>query len=147
MGTGRDIILEMLSGYGNLDARALWAGIVGRYRLTHGDKVAFVVRQDRPLQVANNVAKHGVYKFVGISLPVGAPVNPLSVLFTQDEKVGANTAIPVRLTDAMGNQDAGAPAVGGGAFYAILQPGEQLFAQLPTGAVTTANLVITRVSF
>jgi len=142
-----EILIEMLSGVGNLDARALWSAVVGRYRLAHGDKKPYTVTQNQPIRVANNIAKYGVFMFVGISLPAGAPNNPLSILFSQDERIGSNTAIPVRLTDAMGGPDVGAPAVGGGAFYAVLQPGDSLYSQLPPGAVTSANILVTRVAF
>lgn len=142
-----EMMIEMLSGQGNLDARVLWAALAGKYRVAHGEKKAYTVQQNNAIQIANNFARRGVYMFVGVSLPLGAATNPVSMLFSSEERIGFNTSVPVRLTDSMGQGDVGAPAVSGGAFFAILQPEDQLFAQLPAGALTSAQILVSRVSF
>jgi hypothetical protein len=143
-----EIWIQLFSGRGNLDARALWASIVGRYRLAHGEKSFKQLSLAKgSIQVARNIGSAGVYQLVGISLPAGAPVDPVPVVFSSQSITGTNTGIPVRLTAAMGQQDVGGPVVGGGSYMAVLQPGDELYAVIAPGGPATLSLVVTQVSF
>ena len=143
-----EIWIQLFSGRGNLDARALWASIVGRYRLAHGEKKVVTLATAKGVQlVARNIGSAGVYQMVGVSLPAGAPVDPVPVVFSSQSSTGTNTGIPVRLTAAMGQQDAGSPVVGGGSYMAVLQPGDELYAIVAPGGPASLKLVVSQVSF
>jgi hypothetical protein len=139
------MIIELTHGRGLLDARALWASIVGPHRLAMTTKRTVELRVDRAVEIARNIGLADAFVFVGVSLPANAPTIPLLILTGQEETLGESTSGSQVLTNQMGG---GAFAPSG--FMQLLQPGEQLFAQINDPAVAagfTQRVVVAAVTF
>ncbi len=131
------IKITMQSGQGLLDARALWASIVGPQRLAMAPRKTVALLNDTTAEIAKNLGASDAYVLVGVSLPFNAPTNPLAVVFGKEEQLGFNTGLPVLLTDNQINFT----------FTQLLLPGEQLFAQIMDPAVARQNAVVSTVMF
>lgn len=139
MKPGTKITIE--HGDGTLDIRALFAATVGPHRFAFAQRQSVVLEQAQGIKLAENIGSADSYALVGVALPRNAPVNPLSVMFSSDETMGFNTAIPARLVDSMSS---GQTVFG---FYQILMPGDQLFGQISDPAVQKQNVVVAMVMF
>ena len=125
-------IIEVRSGSGLLDARALWASIVGPQRLALGARKVARLVNTTPVEIYKNLGASKAYAFVGVALPFNTVANPLNVVFGRDDsQLGFNSGLPVQLTPNQINFN----------FTQLLLPGEQLFAQI-LGAVADQNVVV-----
>jgi hypothetical protein len=131
----RTITLE--SGAGLLDARALWASIVGPQRLAMARRTPVTLRNNETASIYKNLGGSDVYVLVGVALPFPAPTKPLAVAFGYEDQIGFNTGLPVLLTDSQVNFT----------FTQLLMPGEQLFAQIMNPAVAQQNVVVATAMF
>ena len=134
----KDIHITLESGNGLLDARALWASIIGPNRLAMAQRTAVTLQRAVAVEVAKNLGASDAYIYVGVALPQNAPVNPLQVVFSRDDSTGRNTGLPAHLVDRV-NQTF--------SFMQLLAPGEQLFAQITDANVEEANVVVATVVF
>lgn len=137
MADGMRLVME--SGKGLLDARALWASLVGPYRLAMAQRTSIELFSDRAIDVAKNLGVSDVYLFVSVSLPNDAAVNPLSAIFGREDTLGTNTGSPILLTNQAGIHVA--------SFMQLLLPGEQLFGQITNLAVASQRVVVSAVMF
>ena len=127
------------SGRGLLDARALWASIVGPQRLAMGAKQSVVLSSTKATKIGDNIAAADAYVLIGVrAVDHGTPT---IVLFSKDDSIGVGSGFPVVITGA------GASFVDGG-FTQLLLPGEQLFAQLsPEFGGADARVTVSQVTF
>jgi hypothetical protein len=133
---GGGVKIEMVSGKGLLDARALWASIVGPQRLAMAQKTVAKLTNTNAVEISKNLGASNAYVFIGVGLPFPAPMATLNVVFGRDEQLGFNSGYPQLLTKSPVNF----------AFTQLLQPGEQLFCQI-TDAVAQQNVVVAAVMF
>ena len=135
---------EIGSGAGLLDARALWASIVGQQRLAMGAKQSFVVKADRSIKIGENIGAADAYVLLGVTLADLTPGIPTFVLFSKDDIIGEGSGIPY-MFGIFGAAALPPP------FTQLLLPGEQLFVQLAAASgifgVTEARLVVSQVTF
>lgn len=129
--------IEIDSGVGLLDARAIWASVVGPQRLAMAQRVTVRLSSLETREVFKSLGAADAYVLVGIGLPFNAPVNPLAIVFGKEEQLGFNTGLPIQLTDSFSNF----------AFTQLLLPGEQLFAQIMDTAVVEQNIVVASAVF
>jgi hypothetical protein len=129
--------IEMDSGVGLLDARAIWASIVGPQRLAMAQRTSVKLSSTETREVFKGLGAANAYVMVGVGLPFNAPVNPLQVVFGKDDQLGFNTGLPIRLTDSVTNFT----------FTQLLLPGEQLFAQIMDMAVAEQNIIVAAAMF
>jgi hypothetical protein len=144
-GDQQRMIIELTHGRGLLDARALWATIVGPHRLAMSITRSVRLRTDDPVEIAKNIGSADAFVFVGVALPVNAPINPLRVIAGPGDSLGFNNSAPQILTAQMGG---GAFAPTG--FMQLLQPGEQLYMLIndvafPAG--TEQGVIVATVTF
>jgi hypothetical protein len=130
-------VITLESGNGLLDARALWASIVGPQRLAMAQRKPVTLKLGETVMIAKNLGGSDVYVLCGVSLPFPAPTKPLAVVFGYEEQLGFNTGLPILLTDSQTNFT----------FTQLLLPGEQLFAQITDPAVASQNVVVSTVMF
>jgi hypothetical protein len=135
----QDLRITLESGEGLLDARALWASIVGPHRLAMGSRRAVTLRRDQPTLIAENIGRADAYVFVGFALPFGAAVGTLPVIFSRDSEMGNNNAIPASAQPVVTGSLTGTTQ--------ILLPGEQLFGQIADPAIDGQNIVVAEVVF
>ena len=133
----KDAKITIESGEGLLDARALWASIVGPQRLAMAQKASVKLFNGKSAQIFKNLGASAAYVLIGVALPFNAPVKPLNTVFGTGEGLGFNTGLPVVLTDNQLNWS----------FTQLLLPGEQLFAQIMDGAVQNQNVVVAATMF
>lgn len=139
------IILDEDQGYGVLSARALWASLVGPQRLAMVPRKPVMLRSDQAVEVYKNLGVSDGYVLVGVALPIGLGVNPLSslpVIFGREDTLGNNTGWPVTLIDSPD----GLNKVNF-SFTQLLMPGEQLFAQITDPLVSQYNVVVASAIF
>jgi hypothetical protein len=129
--------IVMDSGEGLLDARAIWASIVGPQRLAMAQRVSVKLSSTETREVLKSLGRANAYVMVGVGLPFNAPVNPLQVVFGKDDQLGFNTGLPIRLTDSVTNFT----------FTQLLLPGEQLYAQIMDIAVAEQNIIVASAMF
>lgn len=130
--------IEVVSGQGLLDARAMFASIVGPNRLAMAPRTTVTLKLSEGTLIAKNLGAADAYVLVGVGLPSNAAVNPLTTIFSKDPEMGFNNGLPVRLTDHVSTD------------FSILQlllPGEALYAQITNAAVATQNVVVSTVQF
>jgi len=128
--------IEMVSGKGLLDARALWASIIGPQRLAMAQKSVAKLINTGATEITKNLGASNAYVFVGVGLPFSASMATLNVVFGRDESLGTNSGYPQLLTKSPTNF----------AFTQLVLPGEQLFCQI-TDAVAQQNVVVSAVMF
>jgi len=128
--------IELVSGKGLLDARALWASIVGPQRLAMAQKTVAKLVNTNAVEIFKNLGASNAYVLVGVGLPFSASMATLNVVFGRDEQLGTNSGYPQLLTKSPVNF----------AFTQLLLPGEQLFCQI-TDAVAQQNAVVAAVMF
>jgi len=131
--------IQLNSGSGLLDARALWACLVGPQRLAMAQSAVVTLLRDRAVEVANNLGAAECYVFIGVGLPQNAAVNPLQVVFSREESTGRNTGLPSRLIDQVNGFSF--------SFTQLLLPGEQIFGQITDAAVERQNIVVVKAVF
>jgi hypothetical protein len=133
-----------ITGKGLLDARALWASIVGQQRLAMGAKQSFVVKANQSVKIGDNIGAADAYVLLGVAGTETTPGTPTFVLFSKDDIIGEGSGIPY-MFGIFGASPAPPP------FTQLLLPGEQLFVQLSATAlvfgVTEARLVVSQVTF
>jgi hypothetical protein len=136
--------LELDAGEGLLSARALWAAIVGPHRLAMATGTSKTLFTSKSTEVAKNIGAANVYVFVGISLPPGAEVSPLTVYLSREPDLGKNASATYLLNGQMGGG-----GFGPSGFMQLLGPGEQLFAKIAEdlGAPETQKIVVSQVQF
>jgi len=135
--------IEFSSGQGLLDARALWASVVGPHRLAMAKGTSLRLRNDRVTEVARNIGAAKVFMFVGVSLRGENPAPAaVEVLFSKQEALGNNTSAPFNVNGQMGG---GAFAPSG--FMQLLLPDEQLFAVVAPGGPQELQVVVAQVQF
>lgn len=137
--------IELSSGKGLLDARALWASIVGPQRLAVTRSKSVQLTQDSGTVIYKNLGSADGYVFVGVALPISAPTNPLNVIFGTSDQLGINAGAPYVLNSQMGGG-----GYGPSGFMQLLLPGEQLYGQIvhPGLAVGfTQRVVVAAVTF
>ena len=140
----KNMLLEITDVVGLGNARALWASIVGPYRLAMADKKSVRLTPDNGVQLYKNIGAAEGYVLVGVALPIGAPINPLAIIAGDGEQLGTNSGTPQILTNQMGG---GGLSVSG--FMQLLLPGEQLYAQIVDPAFppnTTQQVVVASVT-
>jgi hypothetical protein len=143
MGAAEELLLKMVSGRGLLDARALWASLVGPYRLAMAQTCAVTLSQAAPTEIYKSMGSADGYVFVGVSLPADTAAISIPTLFSKSSEIGNNSSIPVSLS----------PAMIGGTFFPVgfsqlLMPAEQLYAQLtPAAPAPTQRVVVASVVF
>jgi hypothetical protein len=138
--SGDGPMIEVFSGRGLLDARALWASIVGPQRLAMAQRSVARLSAENPALIHKNLGAADSYAFVGVALPARSPMVTLGAIFGRDNSLGDNTGAPSILTRHMGG---GGLAVTG--FMQLLLPGEQLYAQMSDPAIapgTIQNVVV-----
>jgi hypothetical protein len=144
---GGQMIQQLLSGQGLLEARVLWASLVGPHRLAMAQGRSVTLQQGETTEIYKNLGAADAVAFVGVSLPSdgNAPGASVQTLFSGQDNLGVNTSIPVSLSQVM---------IGGTffpiGFTQILTPDEQLFAQLndtALGANATQRVVVKVVIF
>lgn len=143
-------ILEALSGItfssgkGLLDARALWAAVVGPHRLAMAQGKSVELGQEDPEQIAQNIGAADALKFVGVALPFDATAVPLATIFSREAQLGKNASAPYNLNGQMGGGGFGPTG-----FMQLLLPGEQLYALIAPvgGAPTSQRVVVAEVVF
>lgn len=130
--------LETDPGAGLLNARALWASIVGPQRLAMAARKVVKLTNTEAKEIYKSLGASDGFVLVGVALPFNASANPLEVVFGTDDQLGFNTGWPVRLTDS-----------GQGSFLytQLLLPGEQLFAQIMGKATLEQNVVVAAAIF
>ena len=133
---GRDVKIELVSGKGLLDARALWASVVGPQRLAMAQKTVARLTNTNAVEIFKGLGASDAYVFVGVGLPFSASMATLNVVFGRDESLGTNSGYPQILTKSVVNF----------AFTQLVLPGEQLFCQI-TDAVAQQNAVVAAVMF
>lgn len=125
------------SGQGLLDARAIWASIVGPQRFAMGAKRTFVLKSTETLKIGDNIAVAGVYVLIGVQAVDQA--NNLIGLFSKDDNIGQGSGFPVVLAG---------PGFSATPFTQLLLPGEQLFAQLsPELVANNPRVIVSQVTF
>ncbi len=144
MGGPAPFQVQFTSGKGLLDARALWASVVGPHRLALASKRSVILRVDQSVEIYKNIASADAYVFIGVALPVNAGTNPLRIVAGEDsESLGFNNGTPQILNSQMGGGGYGASG-----FMQLLQPGEQLYAQInEPGFAGTQSVVVAAVTF
>lgn len=146
MGAAEEILLKLLSGRGLLDARALWATLVGPNRLAMAQAKSLTLHVDRSTELFKSMGAADAYVFIGVSLPAGDPggAGGIPVLMGRDSELGVNTSIPSLISTIM---------IGGTffpvGFTQLVMPGEQLYAKLapPVAPGTTQQIVVSAVVF
>lgn len=135
-------ILQLLSGKGLLEARAIWAALVGPHRLALARSKAVTLSTTQAVEIYKNLAAADAVVFVGVSLPAGA-AGPIPVFFNASGEGGRNTGTPAALVSQM----IGGTFINEG-FTQILLPGDQLFGQLdPSAPAATQQVVVSAVVF
>lgn len=129
--------ISLDSGAGLLDARAIWASIVGPQRLAMSQRTSVRLSSTQTREVFKSLGAANAYVLVGVGLPFDAPVNPLQVVFGKDDQLGSNTGLPIRLTDSVVSFT----------FTQLLLPGEQLYAQIMDIAVVEQNIIVASAMF
>lgn len=129
--------ISLDSGAGLLDARAIWAAIVGPQRLAMSQRTSVRLSSTETREVFKSLGAANAYVLVGVGLPFNAPVNPLQVVFGKDDQLGSNTGLPIRLTDSVVSFS----------FTQLLLPGEQLYAQIMDIAVAEQNIIVASAMF
>ena len=138
MADGPRIVIE--SGAGLLDARAMWASLVGPYRLAMAQRRLVRLEGVKGVEIAKNLGASNVYLFVGVHLVPDGDGSSLSVRFGLDEELGGN-ALPFRLINVAGSVVSGAtPALE--RFGQIVLPGEQLFMRADGVAESAVNQIV-----
>jgi hypothetical protein len=106
---------------------------------------AVTIRQNQAVEVFKSMGSADAYVFVGVSLPAddAAGVGGIPTIFSRESELGRNAAVPVTLVPVM---------VGGSfspiGFTQLLQPAEQLYAQLtPAAPVTEQQILVASVVF
>ena len=134
MDNQKNMLLEItdIPGLGN--ARALWASIVGPYRLAMATKTPVRLNANNGVLIKKNIGAGQGYVLVGVALPITAVVSPLAVIAGDSEQLGTNSGTPQIITRHMGG---GGQSVAG--FMQLLLPGEQLFAQIVDPAFTASE--------
>lgn len=120
-------------GQGNLGAKPYFASIVGPRRVALASRSRVNLNTNGSQQLVSNTGVGKGVCFVSVSLVPG--VAPTLVLFGSDSGVSDNNGIPeVLSTNTTGVLK----------FQAILNPGDMLFASLPSTAVpgTSVGLVV-----
>ena len=141
------------SGQDLLDARAMWAAIVGPQRLAMAQKKSVVLNRTRGVLLAENIAAADGYAFVGVALPPGTTPGldfPLGFLFSKDDTLGLNSSFPMGLAPAGGIFGANGGFGLQNMFMQLLLPGEQLFGQLANGGIfeiTEQRVIVAQVMF
>jgi len=125
--------IETVAGEGNLSANSYFASIVGPRRIALGSRQSFALQNDVPVNLINNTGVIRGVCFVSVSLVPGQPAT--LVLFGSDASASDDSGVPEVLSTA---------ATGVLRFQATLNPGEALYAALPstTAPNTTVNLVV-----
>ena len=131
-------------GRGLLDARALWAAQVGPQRLAMARTASVVVTAADSVKITKNLGASDAYVFVGVSLPATSPAPFISMWLSREEALGDNSSAPFLITTQMGAHG-GVGVIGG--FTQLLQPGEDLYAQLVTGGPVRQRVVVAAVVF
>jgi len=90
----KNMLLEITDVVGLGNARALWASIVGPYRLAMADKKSVRLTPDNGVQLYKNIGAAEGYVLVGVALPIGAPINPLAIIAGDGEQLGTNSGTP-----------------------------------------------------
>ena len=135
----------LFSGQGLLDARALWASIVGPARLAVSQSAVVRLRPDQPEQLYKNLAGANVYVYLGVSLPGGALVATLGTLLSNSSNLGSNNSAPAVLVQSMISGNFFTTG-----FAQLLLPGEELYAQINDAAFpvgTSQNVVVATAIF
>jgi hypothetical protein len=130
--------IELVSGAGLLDARAMWASIVGPHRLAMAPRKPVTMFLDRTIELVKNLGASDVYVFAGVALPFNSPTNPLAVLFDKNEETGFNNGLPGVLVPQVNMSFS---------FMQLLLPGEQLYGRIVSPGVATQNVVVSTVMF
>ena len=134
---------KLHEGRGLLSARALFATVVGPQRLAMTEQTVKELKVDQPTLLFSNIGAADVYVFLGVSLPAGAPVASLRTLLSRGDSIGSATTAPFVLVQQMNTGN-----VGG--FMQLLQPDEQLYAQIDDTAFVpgdTQNVIVAAVTF
>lgn len=135
--------IALAPGKGLLDARALWASVVGPHRLAMAKGSSVPLTNSRPEEIARNMGSAGALMFVGVSLPGATPAPAaVSILFSKQEALGANASAPFNVNGQMGGGGFGPTG-----FMQLLLPGEQLFAQVAPGGPAALAVVVAQVQF
>lgn len=120
-----NLLLEITNVEGLGNARALFASIVGPYRLAMGSKRSVRLNAEHGVELYKNIGAGQGYVLVGVALPANAPLQPLDIIAGDTDELGFNTGTPQIITRQMGG---GGQSVAG--FMQLLLPGDQLFAQI-----------------
>lgn len=137
MAGAQKITLE--SGAGLLDARALWASVVGPQRLAMAARKAVTLLNTEAVEVYKNLGASDAYVLVGIALPAEpGGLSSLQVILGKEDQLGFNAGWPVLVFPT------GQPVY---QVSQLLLPGEQLFAQIADPAVAQQNIVVAAVTF
>ena len=144
MGDGQPTFrIETSSGKDLLDARALWASIVGPQRLAMSQGAPINLFNNAPAKIHKNLGASKAYVFIGVALPPDSPFATLQVAFGRSDSLGANQSAPYILNGQMG----GGPFAPSG-FMQLLLPGEDLFAQIvQAGGPAAARVTVAKVMF
>lgn len=113
-------LLETTQPGGLGDIRALFAAIVGPYRLASGFKKNVRLTTQNAVLLYSNQGSGNAYAFIGVSL-TREPTVPTVMMVGGNDQLGANSSSPKRLEFDMSASEG---------FAQLLLPGEQLFAQL-----------------
>lgn len=142
-GAGLPFEIELARGKGLLDARALWASVVGPHRLAAAKGSSVQLSNSRAEEVARNMGASDALMFVGVALPGANPAAaPVSILFSRMEMLGVNASAPFNVNGQMGGGGFGQTG-----FMQLLLPGEQLFAQIAPGGPAALAVVVAQVQF
>jgi hypothetical protein len=127
--------MQMDPGEGNLQMQALFAAVIGPYRVAHGSKRTVQLESDEPKRIVNvaPAARHCAY--VALFLPQSAD-GPLYITVGKEDTQGDAAGIPVQLESRL------ATAAGVG-FACVLLPGESLYAQ----SHLNVTFIVSEVSF
>ncbi len=134
----KSALITLNPGEGLSSMRALWAAIMGPYRLAMSRRQPVLLTNTEGTEIAKNIGVADAYVFIGVALPQNAAVNPLQVIFSRDGDSGRNTGLPCRLVDSV-NQSF--------SFMQLLLPGEQLYCQITDINVPQASVVVAEAVF
>jgi hypothetical protein len=120
-------------GSGNLSAKPYFASLVGPRRVAAGARKSFTLNNEGSVQLVSNTGTGKGVCFVSVTLVPG--IAPTLVLFGSNETPSDSDGIPEVLSTA---------STGVLRFQAVLNPGEMLFASLPSTAAagTSVSLVV-----
>lgn len=136
-------MLQLDSGKGLLDARAMWAAMVGPHRLAMANKYPFELYNNKATQLHRNLGADSAYVFIGVALPADVGVITLNTVFGKDDSLGANSGAPYVLSPQMGGG-----GFGPNGFMQLLLPGEELYAQIVgPGMPTQVRVTVAKVIF